>query len=68
MATHANVRTTARIGAYLDDIMFPASRAEILICAEENEAPDVILDAIEALPERKYWSLNEIIAYFGRAA
>ena len=68
MATYTSVRTTARVGAYLDDIMFPASRSELLECAEDNEAPDVILDAIEALPERRYWCLSEILVYLGSAA
>lgn len=68
MATQKSVRTTARVGAYLDDILFPASRREILECAEDNEAPDSILDAIECLPERRYWSLSEILGYIGRAA
>ena len=56
-------RTPGRIGAYLDDILFPCSRVEILGCAEDNEAPDVILDAIENLPERRYWSVSDIISY-----
>ncbi|MCX8052999.1 MAG: DUF2795 domain-containing protein [Armatimonadetes bacterium] len=62
MATETIYRTTARITAYLDDITFPASRAEILRCAEDNEAPDAILDAIEKLPELRYWSIREVLA------
>lgn len=58
------VRSPAKLGAYLDDILFPASRLEILQCAEENEAPDIILDAIENLPERRYWSLDDIVSKF----
>ena len=54
-------RTTAQLTAYLDDIIFPCSRRELLDCAEDNEAPDLILDAIETLPERRYWSLGEIL-------
>lgn len=62
MATYASTRTTAQLPAYLDDIMFPCSRNEILRCAEDNEAPDVILDAIENLPERRYWSVKDIVS------
>jgi hypothetical protein len=69
MAAYVGTRTTAQLAAYLDDIMFPCSRRELLRCAEDNEAPDAILDAIEDLPERRYWSVTDIIASFsGRAA
>ncbi len=68
MASDTSHRTTAQIGAYLDDIIFPCSRMEILQCAEENEAPDLILDAIEDLPDCRYWSIKEILAKMGNAA
>ena len=61
MEVYVGMRTTAQLGNYLDDMVFPCSRSEILRCAEDNEAPDVILDAIEDLPERRYCSVNEII-------
>ena len=54
-------RSTAQLTAYLDDIIFPCSRREILECAEDNEAPDLILDAIETLPDRRYWSMRDIL-------
>jgi hypothetical protein len=64
MATVVNARTPMMLGAYLDDIIFPCSRTELLYCAEENDAPDAILDAIENLPERRYWSVEDIVARF----
>ena len=66
MPTDIGYRTTAQLGAYLDDIIFPCTRREILQCAEDNEAPDLLLDAIEDLPERRYWSVAEILARIGR--
>lgn len=68
MAAYVGTRTTAQLGAYLDDIMFPCSRKELLRCAEDNEAPDVILDAIEDLPERHYWSVVDIVTSFTATA
>jgi hypothetical protein len=62
MPAELSHRTTSQLPAYLDDIMFPCSPDEILQCAEENEAPDLILDAIESLPQRRYWSVREILA------
>jgi hypothetical protein len=64
MAAYVGTRTTAQLGAYLEDIIFPCSRKELLRCAEDNEAPDVILDAIEDLPERHYWSVVDILTSF----
>lgn len=64
MEMHESPRTIGQLGAYLEDIMFPCSRSEILHCAEENEAPDMILDAIEDLPEKKYVSVHEIVSTF----
>ncbi|MCE5314335.1 MAG: DUF2795 domain-containing protein [Armatimonadota bacterium] len=66
--TFLNFRTPSKLGAYLDDIIFPCSRYEILRCAEENEAPDAILDAIESLPERRYRNVNEILGKFDHRA
>lgn len=63
---YENIRTTAQLGSYLDDIVFPCSRMEILRCAEDNEAPDLILDAIEALPERPYTNVRDILSSFKR--
>lgn len=55
-------RSASRLPVYLDDILFPASRRDILRCAEDNEAPDELLDMIEGLPERRYWSVREIVS------
>ena len=60
MATEAIPKTVKRVGAYVDDLLFPCSRAEILMCAEQNEAPDMILDAIEGMPGRTYRDLSDI--------
>lgn len=68
MIARIGTRTTAQLGAYLDDIIFPCSRVELLRCAEDNEAPDVILDAIEGLPDGRYANVTEIISSFSSRA
>ena len=68
MVYDAAGRTTAQLTAYVDDIIFPCSRRELLECAEENEAPDLILDAIETLPDRRYWGLREVLVKFQGSA
>ena len=61
MSTEFSARTPAQIVAYLDNIILPCSRTELLRCAEDNEAPDSILDAIESLPNRFFVSVKDII-------
>lgn len=68
MATEMAHRTTAQLVAYLDDIIFPCSRVDILRCAEDNEAPDRLLDAIEDLPDKRYWSVRDILTRMSAAA
>ena len=62
MASDTSHRTTELLVAYIDDLLFPCSRREILVCAEENEAPDLILDTIEDLPARTYRNVNDIMS------
>ncbi len=68
MASYGIFRTPAQLRCYLNDIIFPCSRTEILRCAEDNEAPDLILDAIEDLPERRYISVSDIINHLEGSA
>ncbi|MCX6344923.1 MAG: DUF2795 domain-containing protein [Armatimonadetes bacterium] len=68
MAKVVKYRTPLMLGAYIDDIIFPCSRTELLYRAEENDAPDALLDAIETLPERRYWSVEDIVARFNTGA
>lgn len=63
MAAEKSHRSIARLVAYLDDIYFPCSRRDILERAENNEAPDALLDAIEGLPDRRYWSIRDILLW-----
>lgn len=64
MLAQANLRTISHIVSYLDDIIFPCSRSELLMCAEENDAPDSILDAIECLPNYCFCSMLDILSRF----
>lgn len=54
-------RSALKVGAYIEDIIFPCTRADLLDCAEDNDAPDLILDAIENLPEKRFVDMQEIL-------
>lgn len=49
-----------RLDLYLDNEIFPCSRLDILMCAEDNNAPDYILDFIETIPNICYRNIKEI--------
>ena len=61
MSVDTDARTIDKLGAYLDDLVFPCSRDQLLRCAEENEAPDAMLDAIESLPNSQFRNLRHIM-------
>jgi len=51
----------AQLGAYIGDAAFPSTRNELLRWAEDNDAPDGLLDVIEELPDRRYSDADEVI-------
>lgn len=61
MLAYDTGRNVKKLGVYIEDIIFPCTRADLLSCAEENDAPDLILDAIENLPEKRFNCMREIL-------
>lgn len=61
MLVYDTGRSVLKLGAYIEDIIFPCSRDDLLSCAEDNDAPDLILDAIENLPEKRFNCMREIL-------
>jgi hypothetical protein len=61
MLAYDTGRSVLKLGAYIEDIIFPCSREDLLSCAEENDAPDLILDAIENLPKKRFDCMREIL-------
>lgn len=45
---------------YLKGIKFPADKDQLLDCAEQNNAPDSVLKAIEGLADINFYSPVEI--------
>jgi hypothetical protein len=64
-------RATGRGGnlqSYLRGVDYPATRDELLEVAEENGAPDEILDALEDLPDDEFESPIEVQEEIGNSA
>ncbi|MEU4535633.1 DUF2795 domain-containing protein [Streptosporangium sp. NPDC023825] len=45
--------------------VFPADRATLLARAEEQGAPDAVLEAVRSLPERTFTTLAEVAQTLG---
>ncbi|MGE5049436.1 MAG: DUF2795 domain-containing protein, partial [Deltaproteobacteria bacterium] len=48
-------------------VSFPASRAEIVETAEDNEAPAEVINFLKALPKENYRSAEETLRDFAEA-
>ena len=45
---------------FLDDLEFPASRRDIVACAEDHNASEKVLDLIQAMPRDNYENLQAV--------
>lgn len=59
--------TYSHVSNFIKGISFPCSKQDLIDDAEENDAPDSILNMLEKLPERQYESVNDVIESVGRA-
>ena len=46
---------------------FPATRAEIVATAEDNEAPPEVINFFKSLPKERYGSQEEVLRDFAEA-
>lgn len=53
---------TATIARYLNETYFPATREECIEMAEENGAPDDLLEALTRVPDEVYDTIHEVWA------
>ncbi len=58
--------STAKLAFYLKGISFPCDKNEIVNTAEQNGAPDDILDVLRNLPERKYNNATDVEKQFNQ--
>lgn len=52
----------------LDGAEFPASIAELVVFAEDNDASEDVLDLIQAMPDRIYDNIEEVNQFMNRLA
>lgn len=62
---HDSKANPVTIEKYLKGIDFPADKDDIIACAEDNEAPEDVLDTLELLPERAYTDAADVARGYG---
>jgi hypothetical protein len=63
-ATEAEQRS--RLGTYLPRTVFPADQTAIRQAAQQGNAPDDVLAALDELPQAEYQTVAEVWAALGR--
>jgi type III secretion system FlhB-like substrate exporter len=56
------METQANIAQYLDTTAFPATREEIIQMAEDNGAPDEVMELLGRIPDGVYETIHEVWA------
>ncbi|MHB1417406.1 MAG: DUF2795 domain-containing protein [Chloroflexota bacterium] len=57
--------STATIAQYLQGIDFPASKQDCLQLARQRNAPHDVLDTLNRLPDRQYYSMAGVFDAVG---
>ncbi len=53
----------ARFGGILHDLHYPITKDELIVVAQELNAPEAFLDLLEKLPEETFNSATHVIEY-----
>jgi len=61
----ADVSARSDLARHLGVSAFPASRAELLAVARENQAPDAVLSRIASAEDREYENMQDLAAAAG---
>jgi hypothetical protein len=58
--SHGEVVARSELAIHLRPGIFPATRDDVLACAEEEHAPEALLTQLQALPARRYGNVQEV--------
>jgi hypothetical protein len=59
-------RSPANIANFLEGINFPASKDELVNHAEDNNAPQEVIDVLDQLPDQEYTSMADVMSGIGQ--
>jgi len=52
--------SAAEVATFLKGIDFPKSKDELIDHAEENNAPDELIDFLDKLPDKRFFSMADV--------
>ncbi|MBI2942232.1 MAG: DUF2795 domain-containing protein [Chloroflexi bacterium] len=58
--------STQTVVSYLDGLDLPATRQEIVECARRNGAPDAVVRVLQAVPDRRYRQMDDVMDAIGQ--
>ena len=59
-------RSPSTIAHFLEEIDFPASKDVLVTHAEDNNAPQEVIDVLEQLPDQEYTSMADVMSGVGQ--
>lgn len=59
-------QSPSNISHYLKGIDFPANKQDLIDHAEDNNAPDEVIQALQKLPEGEYESMADLMQGVGQ--
>lgn len=59
-------RSTSNVASFLMGIDFPASKDDLVSCAEDNNAPQEIIDVLEQLPDQLFSDVGDVMSGVGQ--
>lgn len=65
-ALHSEKVSAAELQLYLKGIDYPADKNKLIETAQNNDAPDNVMQWIQKLPDRTYNRANQVEEEFGK--
>lgn len=66
MARGMGGQSPSNIAHFLKGIDLPASRQDLIDHAEDNNAPDEVLEVLEQMPDQEYTSMADLMQGVGQ--
>lgn len=59
-------QSPSNIAHYLKGIDFPATKQELMDYAEDNNAPEEVLEVLQQMPDQEYYSMSDLMLGVGQ--
>jgi hypothetical protein len=66
MARETGGKSPANVAQYFSGIDFPCEKEDLIEHAEQNGAPDEVLEVLNDMPEEEYSNMAEVMKSYGK--